>query len=112
MTIGEDHQSDREPEERREVRPKIAARRLRRSAEQEGRQEDQQDEVGLELEGRQARYEGEPESAEHEQGRKWHTDPTGDLEQDRDGDEDAEDRGQDVHVTATISIRGQSRAAE
>ena len=93
----EQDQSDREPEERRQVRAEIPDRGFGRGGEEERWQEDEQDEVGLELDARKARDEGQREAAQHEQCRIRHTDAAGDLVHDRDGDEDQQDCGQGLH---------------
>ena len=100
----EQHQADRETHERNDVRPQIADRRLCRGREQQWRQEDQQDQVGLELDAGKARDEGQPEATEDEQGRIWHADAAGDLVDDRDRDEDQQDCGQSLHELPSISL--------
>ena len=94
-------------DERGEVRAQVADRRLDRGAEEQRRQEDEQDQVGLELDARQARDERQPEAAEHEQRRVGHADAAGDLVQDRDGDEDRQDGGQGLHdgpINASVLV--------
>ena len=49
ITIVKMHEADREPDERGDVRPQVADRRLGGRAEQQRRQEDEQDQVRLEL---------------------------------------------------------------
>ena len=97
----EDHreqdQADREADERREVRAEIADRGFGRGGEEQRRQEDEQDQVGLEVDAGKARDEGQRETAQHEQCRIRHADAAGDLVHDRDGDEDQQDGGQDLH---------------
>ena len=98
----EQHQADREPDERGDVRPQVPDRRFDCGGEQQRRQEDEQDEVGLELDAGKARDEGQPEPTEDEQRRIGHADPAGDLVDDRDRDEDQQDCGQRLHVRSLV----------
>ena len=93
----EDHEADRQARDRHEVRAQVAPRRRDSGAEEQRRQEDQQHQLRLERDRRQAGHECEAEAAEHHQGRERDTQPAGELVQDRDRDEDGQDRDEDLH---------------
>jgi len=94
----EQHQPDRETNQRGDVRAKIADRGFRCGGKQQRRQEDEQDQVGLEFDPGKTGDEGKTEATKNEQRRIGHADPTGDLVDDRDGNEDQQDCGQGLHI--------------
>ena len=98
----EQHQADRQADERDDVRPQVTDRRFGCGGEEQRRQEDEQHEVGLELDAGKARDESQPEPTEDEQRRIGHADPASDLVDDRDRDEDQQDCGQGLHDWPSI----------
>ncbi len=101
----EDNEPDREPRERSEIGPQVPNGGTNRGAEEQGRQEDEENEVRLEGDARQSRNEREAKAAEHEQRGVGHADAASDLEEDRDGDEDRQNGGQQIHGRLVTSRR-------
>ena len=93
----EENQADGEPEDRRTFGPELADRCLDRRDEQQRRQEEEQDQVRLEIDCREAGDQPEDQSAEHEDRGIRRSDPPRELEEDGDRDEDDEDGNQDAH---------------
>jgi hypothetical protein len=98
----EDHETDRQADQSAAVRPQIPDRRFGRRAEEQRGQEHEKDEVRLELDARQTGNERQAQTTQHEQRRIGHSEAAGDLEQDRDGDKDRQNGGQNIHGRSPI----------
>ena len=105
----DDHQADREAAERGQIRAQVPDRRLGRGREQQRRQEDEQDQLGLEPDLGHPRHETEEQAAQDEQRRIRDAGPPGKLIQDRDRDQDDQDGGQDFHESVSRSAAPGSR---
>ena len=98
---GEEDEGDREQGQRPHHRAQLARRGAPAGGEDQRRQEDEEDRVGVELDGRQAGDEGDREAADDEHDRRRHLAELGKPDQQRRRQHQDQDRLDVVHVGIT-----------
>jgi hypothetical protein len=101
-----DDEPDREEEDGPDVPPVLAERRVHGLPVEERREEDEEHEVGLELDVRQAGDEAEAEPAEDQDDRIRNADADGERAEEHDGDEERDDDRLVRHRPALQRLRG------
>jgi hypothetical protein len=87
----DEHQPDGVERDRAQIGAQVAQRGEERRPVEERREEDQQDQVGWQLDLRDAGYEPDPKPADHEQDRVGHIEDAGENRETRDRHEQTED---------------------
>ena len=94
----EQHEADGQERDGPGIGPEVAKRGHVGGNEEQRGQQDDQDQLRFEHDGRQAGEQRQAESADHEQDRVGDLDPVGELDDDQDRDEQREDENDFVHA--------------